>query len=52
MFVPKKDGIKRMVINYRALNNRTIKDTNKVPHQEQKRDLLQEAKIMIVFDIQ
>jgi hypothetical protein len=52
MFVPKKDGTKRMVIDYRALNNGTIEDANKAPHQEQKRDLLQGAKIMTVFDIQ
>jgi hypothetical protein len=52
MFVPKKDGTERMVIDYRALNNGTIDDANKAPHQEQKRDLLQGAKIMTVFDIQ
>ncbi|EED14713.1 retrotransposon polyprotein, putative [Talaromyces stipitatus ATCC 10500] len=52
LFVLKKDRTKRMVIDYRALNNRTEDDTNKAPHQEQKRDLLQGAKIMTVFDIQ
>jgi hypothetical protein len=52
MFVPKKDGTERLVIDYRTLNNGTIDDANKAPHQEQKRDLLQGAKIMTVFDIQ
>lgn len=52
MFVPKKDGTERLVIDYRSLNNGTIDDANKAPHQEQKRDLLQGAKIMTVFDIQ
>lgn len=51
MFVNKKDLTKRMVLDYRALNNGTIDDANKAPHQEQKRDLLQGAKIMTVFDI-
>jgi hypothetical protein len=40
-----------MVINYQALNNRTIEDANKTPHQEQKQDLLQGVKIMTVFNI-
>ena len=52
MFVDKKDGTERMVIDYRALNNGTIDDANKAPHQEQKRDLLQGAKVMTVFDVQ
>jgi hypothetical protein len=52
MFVDKKDKTKRMVLDYRLLNNGTIDDANKAPHQEQKRDLLQGAKIMTVFDIQ
>jgi hypothetical protein len=36
MFIPKKDRTKQMIINYQALNNRTIKDANKTLHQEQK----------------
>ncbi|KAL2215273.1 hypothetical protein M432DRAFT_553653, partial [Thermoascus aurantiacus ATCC 26904] len=51
MFVPKKDGTPRIVIDYQQLNNATEEDTNKAPHQKQKRDLLQGAKIMTVFDV-
>ena len=32
MFVPKKDRTKRIVINYRALNNKTINNVNKALH--------------------
>ena len=42
----------RSAHNNRALNNGTIDDANKAPHQEQKRDLLQGAKIMTIFNIQ
>ncbi|QKX57713.1 uncharacterized protein TRUGW13939_04831 [Talaromyces rugulosus] len=52
MFVPKRDGSPRMVIDYRKLNNMTEDDANKAPHQEQKRDLLQGAKIMTMFDVE
>ena len=52
IFVLKKDRTERMVINYQALNNRTINNANKALHQEQKRDLLQRVKIMTVFDVQ
>lgn len=40
-----------MVINYQQLNNTIKDDTNKALYQEQKRDLLQEAKIITVFNV-
>jgi hypothetical protein len=52
IYVPKKDGTKRVVHDYRQLNNQTVDDANKASHQEQKRDLLQGAKIMTMFDVE
>jgi hypothetical protein len=34
------------------LNSQTIDDANKASHQEQKRDLLQGAKIITMFDVE
>jgi hypothetical protein len=41
-----------MVIDYRDLNGKIEDNANKAPYQEQKRDLLQGAKIMIMFNIE
>jgi hypothetical protein len=37
--------------NYQQLNSQTINNTNKASHQEQKRDLLQGAKIITIFNV-
>ena len=45
-FVPKKDGTQRMCIDYRALNNITVKDAYPLPNMEA---LLESARGATVF---
>lgn len=51
LFVPKPDGSRRLCVDYRALNNITIKDRYPLPLPEEMRDRLQGAKIFTQLDI-
>lgn len=50
-FVPKKDGPDRPVVDYRGLNNVTIKDRYALPLAGELRDRLQGAKIFTQLDL-
>ena len=53
MFVPKPDGSLRFVIDYRALNAQTVKDTYNLPRDQDLFDVLElhQAKIMSSVDL-
>ncbi|KAF8759681.1 hypothetical protein RHS01_01538 [Rhizoctonia solani] len=53
MFVPKKDGSRRLVVDYRRLNNRTKKNVYPYPHFMNKlfKDLLDVCVIIYLDDI-
>jgi hypothetical protein len=51
LFVLKSDGIKRLYIDYRSLNNITIKDRYTLPLVDELRDRIQGAKIFIKLDL-
>src|SRR5579871_2626029 len=51
LFVAKKDGTLRMVIDYRQLNSITIKDRYPLPWTDKLFDKLQGAKIYTKFDL-
>ena len=50
VIVPKKDGTPRMCVDYRELNNLTVKDRYPIPRIDATLDKLSEAKIFSVFD--
>jgi len=50
-FVPKKDGTQRMVIDYRRLNNVTIKDAYPLPNMEELLEAARGAKVFSKFDL-
>lgn len=51
LFVKKKDGTMRMCIDYRALNNITIKNKYPLPHVDELFDRLQGAKYFSKIDL-
>ena len=51
LFVTKKDGTPRMVVDYRQLNSITIKDRYPLPRTDDLFDRLQGAKIFSKFDL-
>ena len=51
LFVPKKDGTKRLCIDYRKINEITIKDRYPLPLANELRDRLQGAKIFTKLDL-
>jgi hypothetical protein len=51
MFVEKKDGTKRMCIDYRALNDVTIKKKYPLPRIEDLFDQLREASMFSKIDL-
>ena len=53
MFVPKPDGSLRFVIDYRALNAQTVKDTYNLPRDQDLFDVLElhQARIMSSIDL-
>jgi len=50
-FVGKKDGTQRMVINYRKLNDITVKDTYPLPNMEELLEAARGAKVFSKFDL-
>jgi len=50
-FVPKKDGTQRMVIDYRKLNDITIKDAYPLPNMEELLEAARGAKVFSKFDL-
>src|SRR5436190_3674778 len=52
MFIPKKNRKKRLVVNYRRLNNITIKDRYIVPLVDEIREQLRKAKWFTLIDLQ
>jgi hypothetical protein len=51
LFVPKKNGKLRICVDYRSLNDITIKDRNSLPRIDESLDQLQGAKIFTKLDI-
>jgi hypothetical protein len=51
LFVPKKNGKPRMVIDYRDLNNNTIKDRYPIPLLEDLIDMLSGSKVFSKLDL-
>ncbi|KAA8632751.1 hypothetical protein SMACR_01061 [Sordaria macrospora] len=51
LFVPKKDGELRLVVDYRYLNNETVKNRYPLPLIQEMRDRLGKAKIFSKFDL-
>ena len=51
LFVPKKDGSLRLCVDYRALNNITIKDRYALPLINELHDRFQGAKIFTKLDL-
>lgn len=51
LFVLKKDGTKRMVIDYRALNSKTVKDVYPLPRIDDLLFRLKDAKIFSTLDL-
>ncbi|WPJ61331.1 hypothetical protein SMAC4_13443 [Sordaria macrospora] len=51
LFVPKKDGELRLVVDYRYLNNETVKNRYPLPLIQKMRDRLGKAKIFSKFDL-
>ena len=49
-FVPKKDGTQRMVINYRKLNDITVKDAYPLPNMEELLEAARGAKVFSKLD--
>ena len=52
LFVRKKDGSLRMCIDYRSLNNLTVKDRYPLPHLEELLDRVIGAKVFSKIDLQ
>ncbi|KAF8755364.1 hypothetical protein RHS01_05226 [Rhizoctonia solani] len=52
MFVPKKDGSRRLVVDYRRLNNRTKKNVYPLPRPDDLMAQLRGAKIFTKLDLQ
>ncbi|CCO33098.1 Retrotransposable element Tf2 155 kDa protein type 3 [Rhizoctonia solani AG-1 IB] len=52
MFVPKKDGSRRLVVDYRQLNNRTKKNVYPLPRPDDLMSKLRRAKIFTKLDLQ
>ncbi|QRW20742.1 Retrotransposable element Tf2 protein [Rhizoctonia solani] len=52
MFVPKKDGSRRLVVDYRCLNNRTQKNVYPLPHPDDLMAQLRGAKVFTKLDLQ
>src|SRR5436305_14911488 len=52
MFVPKKNGKKRLVVDYQRLNNITIKDKYIVLLVDEMREQLRKAKWFTLMDLQ
>lgn len=50
-FVQKKDGTQRMVINYRKLNDITVKDAYPLPNMEELLEVARGAKVFSKFDL-
>ncbi|KAF8748695.1 hypothetical protein RHS01_10654 [Rhizoctonia solani] len=51
MFVPKKDGSRRLVVDYRRLNNRTKKNVYPLPHPNDLMAQLRGAKVFTKLDL-
>ncbi|CEL53165.1 Retrotransposable element Tf2 155 kDa protein type 1 OS=Schizosaccharomyces pombe (strain 972 / ATCC 24843) GN=Tf2-1 PE=4 SV=1 [Rhizoctonia solani AG-1 IB] len=51
MFVPKKDGSRRLVVDYRRLNNRTKKNVYPLPRPDDLMSKLRGAKIFTKLDL-
>ena len=51
LFVKKKDGTLRMYINYRGLNQVTVKNKHPLPHIEELFEQLQRAKVFSKLDL-
>ena len=51
LFVPKKDGTKRMVVDYRGLNNITVKDIYRTPRIDEALDRMRGAKYFSKLDL-
>jgi hypothetical protein len=51
LFVPKSDGIKRLYIDYRSLNNIIIKDRYALPLVDELQDRIQGTKIFTKLDL-
>ncbi|EDO02460.1 hypothetical protein SS1G_04936 [Sclerotinia sclerotiorum 1980 UF-70] len=51
LFIPKKDGTRRLCVDYRKLNDITIKDRYLLPLATELRDRLVKAKIFSKFDL-
>ncbi|QRW22893.1 Retrotransposable element Tf2 protein [Rhizoctonia solani] len=51
MFVPKKDGSRRLVVDYRRLNNRTKKNVYPLPRPDDLMAQLRGAKVFIKLDL-
>ena len=50
-FIPKKDGSKRYVVDWRGINAITVKDANLLPLLDDLLDVVQGATIMLKFDL-
>lgn len=51
LFVPKKDGTKRLCVDFRPLNKKLIKDRFPIPHLEEQLDLLQCGRVFSKLDL-
>lgn len=51
MFVPKKDGTDRLCVDYRQLNDITVKNRYPLPNIKELRDRLSRAKIFTALDL-
>ena len=50
-FVPKKGGLKRFVVDYRRLNEKTIRDRMPIPNIEELLDSISQSSIFLPIDV-
>lgn len=51
LFVPKKDGSRRLCVDFRPLNKKIVKDRFPIPNLEEQLDLLQNGRVFSKLDL-